>query len=202
MVTNLLIGFGFLFTGIIVYMSSPGASLFPWHPTLMAVAFLGLMTYGISMFAPGQTLSYQDRVWRHFLCNTSAAFLACGGFLVIYINKDLREKPHFTTWHGFVGLLVTLTVAIQSAGSAIFISPSISARILGARNIKPAKKIHRYASIVTYFAVIFEMTLAYYSNFWTRLVDGHMWTLITIGTAFMAFLVLAQVFRFGSKLKE
>lgn len=90
---------------------------------------------------------------------------------MIYINKDLREKPHFTTWHGFVGLLVTLTVAIQvrgyswlllyemfgivnkswplcqSAGSAIFISPSISARILGARNIKPAKKIHRYAYV-------------------------------------------------------
>jgi cytochrome b-561 domain-containing protein 2 len=42
---------------------------------------------------------------------TFAVALALGGFVAIYANKNVKGKPHFTTWHASFGVLTLLLTA-------------------------------------------------------------------------------------------
>ena len=44
---------------------------------------------------------------------------AAGGFGSIYLNKEIAGKKHFTTWHGFFGLLTCLGVLLAAAGGVL-----------------------------------------------------------------------------------
>ncbi|EGD75954.1 hypothetical protein PTSG_00661 [Salpingoeca rosetta] len=203
MVAQLLVATGIVLTLGITYVSMPGAALFPWHPTCMAVGLLALMSYGISLFAPGaSSLSYWDKVWRHFLCNIAAAAFVFAGFVAIFLNKDLRGKSHFVTWHGLIGLFVTILIVAQAAGSSILLSPSLTQKLVGKSNYALVKRLHRQGAVFVYGASMGEVVLGYYSNFWNRNVSGLPWLAATALTALMAALVFLQVFRVLSKRKD
>ena len=44
---------------------------------------------------------------------------AAGGFGSIYLNKEIAGKKHFTTWHGFFGLLTCIGVLLAGAGGLL-----------------------------------------------------------------------------------
>eukprot|EP00043_Microstomoeca_roanoka_P001260 m.31826 g.31826 ORF g.31826 m.31826 type:complete len:229 (-) comp10722_c0_seq1:169-855(-) len=202
MASNSALMTGALLTVGITYIAQPGSSLFSWHPVCMALAFTVLMTYGISVFAPGNTLSYRDKVWRHFLCNAGAGLLTLSGFLIIYTNKNLLGKQHFASRHGFVGLIVSMLVVAQAAGSSIFLFPDFTNKLLGISNVKKAKMLHRYGAFVTYVLSMYDLILGFYTNFWTRNVEGLPWTVATLATLFMAGVIVLQVLRGFSKSKK
>ena len=40
----------------------------------------------------------------HWILNLTSTLAAAAGFGVIYLNKEMVGKKHFTTWHGRLGL--------------------------------------------------------------------------------------------------
>eukprot|EP00192_Tetraselmis_astigmatica_P021778 CAMPEP_0117658842 /NCGR_PEP_ID=MMETSP0804-20121206/6087_1 /TAXON_ID=1074897 /ORGANISM="Tetraselmis astigmatica, Strain CCMP880" /LENGTH=268 /DNA_ID=CAMNT_0005465405 /DNA_START=81 /DNA_END=888 /DNA_ORIENTATION=+ len=108
--------------------------LFAWHPTFMAVGFLGLMTDGIVRAVMLRPLEKAERV---------AALQA---------HAYVQAGPHFTSWHGQLGLAV---VAL-SAASALMGATSF--KKLGLLSYFPEDKhrsikyFHRSLGAVTWLA--------------------------------------------------
>lgn len=180
-------------SGYVVYLAQPwpGSGWYPWHPALMAVAVVFLLTLGIS--ALGKRPVKQRQVQLHFACVAAAAVLLLGGFLAIWNSKAERSKPHFTSRHGQLGLAVSLALMLQAAGSSVFLFPDQLVRRLGPKNVKQFKTVHRYFSAVVYCAAMLEIFLAFYTNWWAGQVQGWRWNLFVGLTALTVITVLLQV---------
>lgn len=78
----------------------------------------------ILMFSPYWTL-LPFKLQMHKLTEyhgyaQGAAFSAFSvAFAAIYVNKEDNGKPHFKTWHGFLGLLLAVFIMIQITLGAI-----------------------------------------------------------------------------------
>ena len=59
------------------------------------------------------SLSHQTKVKLHWLFNTLSLISVLSAFAVIYYNKELNNKEHFTTWHGLIGAITILYTTIQ-----------------------------------------------------------------------------------------
>ncbi|CAK9290618.1 unnamed protein product [Gordionus sp. m RMFG-2023] len=47
---------------IIIYLTSPGSSLFSWHPFMMVLGYLGFMLEAVGVFAKPPKLSTEDNL--------------------------------------------------------------------------------------------------------------------------------------------
>ena len=77
----------------------PAGSLFSWHPTCMAVGFLGFMAEGVMASISFRGLEGNERlrkIWQHLAWQALAVVCIVGGFAAIYQNKvriDLSFCP-------------------------------------------------------------------------------------------------------------
>jgi cytochrome b561 len=52
-------------------------------------------------------LSEKAKGWKvtaHWFLQSLGLFAAAFGFIAVYYNKDLFSKPHFMSWHAWIGL--------------------------------------------------------------------------------------------------
>ena len=89
----------------------PGTNQFSWHPNLFGLAII-LYTeaywvkrsfnpyYLRSLFGLGWT----GRNRLHVLLSALASYSSYYGLYSIWVTKNMNNKPHFTSWHGQVGL--------------------------------------------------------------------------------------------------
>ena len=89
----------------------PGTNQFSWHPNLFGLAII-LYTeaywvkrsfnpyYLRSLFGLGWT----GRNRLHVLLSALASYSSYYGLYSIWVTKNINNKPHFTSWHGQVGL--------------------------------------------------------------------------------------------------
>ncbi|KAG5835914.1 hypothetical protein ANANG_G00249050 [Anguilla anguilla] len=109
------------FTVFIAALARPGSSLFSWHPFLMTLAFSFFMTEALLLFSPHsspiQKFSHKSKARYHWILQCLCVACAGLGLAAISYNKHLNGKPHFSTWHGLVGLLAACGVVAQSAGA-------------------------------------------------------------------------------------
>ncbi|CAK4626351.1 hypothetical protein LEN26_002276 [Aphanomyces euteiches] len=81
--------------------------LFSWHPITFAVAYL--LTTPSALLAMGERSGESNHgkrvalVQYHAYMQTFTFVLMTIGFVVIYINKENNNRPHFTTIHSWVG---------------------------------------------------------------------------------------------------
>eukprot|EP00730_Choanoeca_flexa_P012747 TRINITY_DN4578_c0_g1_i1.p1 TRINITY_DN4578_c0_g1~~TRINITY_DN4578_c0_g1_i1.p1 ORF type:complete len:226 (+),score=49.99 TRINITY_DN4578_c0_g1_i1:84-680(+) len=191
--SNLALTLGIGISAFITYRAAPTNELFPWHPTLMAIGLLTVMTYGILVFSKQDKTSHKDKVWTHFLCNATAAALTAGGFAAIYINKNLRGKEHYTSYHGQVGLITTIMVVSQALVSSTMLYPAWLIKQIGTKNYNTFKKMHRLGGTATYMLVVGEMILSYYTKWMGRQVSDEVWPIFPLATVAMAAAVVYKV---------
>eukprot|EP00934_Nitzschia_sp_Nitz4_P005246 Nitzschia sp. Nitz4//scaffold65_size103378//64351//65120//NITZ4_004472-RA/size103378-snap-gene-0.14-mRNA-1//-1//CDS//3329556258//5236//frame0 len=107
MATALRIGFLTYSIGAGYYMATKGGkwkSPFSWHPFLMTVGMIGCMgTAAITKKLGG----YLNTKIHGMLANLGV-MLSLGGLYAIYHNKNLWNKPHFTSPHGKMGVAVVV----------------------------------------------------------------------------------------------
>ncbi|KAG9398135.1 hypothetical protein AC1031_014935 [Aphanomyces cochlioides] len=81
--------------------------LFSWHPITFAVAYL--LTTPSALLAMGERSGESNHgkrvalVQYHAYMQTFTFVLMTIGFVVIYVNKENNNRPHFTTIHSWVG---------------------------------------------------------------------------------------------------
>lgn len=148
------------FTMLVILTSGPfSLSWFAFHPPLQVLA-IGLFTYGILTLQPtNQPKTKAAGLTRHqlymFLIGTPSIL---AGTWVIYYNKNVNGRAHFTTWHGFFGILTVFWLLGQifvGAGSVWF----GGALFGGGMQAKSCWKYHRASGYVLYLTFLFVLHL-------------------------------------------
>ncbi|CAH8648608.1 unnamed protein product [Schistosoma curassoni] len=96
----------FVLCSLITYFSLCSRNFFSLHPMFMSFGFLLFMLNGINVLSErafGVLKSRSEKIKAHWLLESLSVLFIFIGFLGIYANKILDGKPHFTTWHGFLG---------------------------------------------------------------------------------------------------
>lgn len=122
-ITNLVHFFTLVYLILIVYLcfSKPfGFDFFAWHPLLLTIGWIFLMTEGILALNKSQTfvrkLIGKNRIFFHWLFLGVGTVAIVAGYVVAYIAKEEKSKPHFKTWHaifGLVGVIFTVPSCIN-----------------------------------------------------------------------------------------
>lgn len=137
-------------------------TLFSYHPTLMSIGFLALMSEGVLTALKFRQLEGQQRVaaiQRHFYIQLVAALAVSAAFYAIYRNKVIHGKAHFKTTHGKLGFATLLLAFVAPLGGAL------SFKKFGLINALPealhgtVKYAHRKVGLVTWLMALLTVQL-------------------------------------------
>lgn len=102
-------------------------TFFTWHPLLMTIGWLLLMTEGILFLSKDNILSskltLRGRSRVHWGLQVCACALVFAAFGVVVQNKEDFGWKHFTSWHGICGLIsVCLCIPTMLLGNLTMFS--------------------------------------------------------------------------------
>ncbi|GCC34688.1 transmembrane reductase CYB561D2 isoform X1 [Chiloscyllium punctatum] len=181
------------FPVVIALVSKPGSSLFSWHPFLMAVAFSFIMTQAILLFSPETSLimsySRKIKVRAHWLLQGMATLCAVLGLTIISFNKYLNDKPHFTSWHGLVGLITVLYICMQCIGGISLLYP----KMMKNWSLSKMKVYHATSGLVGYLLGCTSLLLGMCSTWFTETVTGINWYLAVCFPVLLALVLMNQM---------
>ncbi|GAB0095591.1 Cytochrome b561 domain-containing protein [Sergentomyia squamirostris] len=159
-----------ILTIYLTYVSfSQGTTLFSWHPALSTIGYVLFMSEAILSFAENNLMAgnrnFKWRIKIHWIMQTVGCTCVVAGFGVILVNKFVKNKSHFHTYHGIVGLLtIILTVLVACGG--VWTKYSYDLR----QYLRPvyAKLIHSVFGIILYIFVVTTLILGMNSDFFER----------------------------------
>ncbi|XP_076468898.1 transmembrane reductase CYB561D2-like [Babylonia areolata] len=185
-----------LFCAYIIYVAAPGTDLFSWHPTLMVLAYAAAMFEAVLVFSPHSSLvgslSRQTKVTLHWSLASLSAVLALGGLAVIYQVKENKQKVHFSTWHGLLGLITVGYSFMQLFGGAAVKYYSFSSRFIKMR-LADLKMTHAVSGVAAFTLVSTTLMLALYSNWVSDRIQDMAWYACYMAVGWMALVVMNQV---------
>ncbi|XP_030584360.1 transmembrane reductase CYB561D2 [Archocentrus centrarchus] len=185
----------FGFTVFIALLSRLGTSWFSWHPFFMTLAFSFFMTEAILLFSPEgspiKSFSHSTKGGIHRLLQGLCVSCAVLGFAAIFYNKHLIDKPHFTSWHGLLGLLTICVVVAQSLAAMPLSYPSLAK----GWSLAKLKRYHAASGLITYLLGSASLLLGLCSVWFTASVREYTWYLSALCPAFGAFVIMNQVSR-------
>lgn len=176
-------------------------TLFSWHPTLMALAFLGFTAEGVVTSILFRSKEGQDRVraiQRHLLLQALAFLCLLGGFYTIYQNKVVHGKQHWKSVHAKFGLATFILGIVAPLGGLI------SFRRLGLLQKFPDKLqprikwAHRNIGILTWLLALVTVQLALTHHAVWKGAVSRCWQLGVMALG-AAVLVLSACVRQGGK---
>ncbi|CAF5049776.1 unnamed protein product, partial [Rotaria magnacalcarata] len=115
--------------------------IFKFHPSLMAVSYLGFMFQAINIFSVDNTsrsssISKRKQILIHSLFQVGSIICSIIAFTAIYLRKEQGNKSHFTSWHGLIGLTVSIWSLLQSTGGLLLTILQRYIRSLGLTHAK------------------------------------------------------------------
>ncbi|KAK4474258.1 hypothetical protein MN116_000288, partial [Schistosoma mekongi] len=153
---------------LIIYFSLCYNDIFSLHPFFMSFGFLFLMLNGINSIVSqdetflGLLKSRSQKIKAHWIFESLSVLFLFLGFIAIYANKTLNGKPHFTTWHGFLGVVVVLYSICQLvAGSMLHWRYNLWRSIL---TYSSGRFIHALSGVVLYCILSFTFILGLYTK--------------------------------------
>ncbi|XP_072026944.1 transmembrane reductase CYB561D2-like [Amphiura filiformis] len=183
-----------VFTGYVVFLALPGNYLFAWHPILMSIAFGVLTTEAILYFSPESTLipqaSRSTKVGYHWATNTTAIICGLIGLTVIVSNKYKNGKPHFTTWHGTLGLITIIYMCVQGLAGTTLLYPKLLA---GKIKLADQKIYHATSGLFLYTSGLGTLVLALFSSWYTTNAHPAMWWVSLSCLAWLSLVIMNQV---------
>ncbi|XP_034549474.1 cytochrome b561 domain-containing protein 2 [Notolabrus celidotus] len=182
-----------VFTVLITVLSRPGSSLFSWHPFLMTLAFSLFMTEAILLFSPHgspiKRFQHKTKGRVHWILQCLCVSCAVLGLAAIFYNKHLNDKPHFTSWHGCLGLFTVCVLGLQSLAAV----PLIYHSLAKGWSLAKLKRYHAASGLVTYLLGSASVVLGLCSAWFTMSVLGYNWYLAALCPTFTAFVMMNQV---------
>eukprot|EP01064_Diplonema_japonicum_P015334 TRINITY_DN2304_c0_g1_i1.p1 TRINITY_DN2304_c0_g1~~TRINITY_DN2304_c0_g1_i1.p1 ORF type:complete len:211 (+),score=30.38 TRINITY_DN2304_c0_g1_i1:92-724(+) len=171
-----------LCTVVVVYLCweywAGSGDMFQWHPICMTVGYMALMAEGTSI---GRRISkarglverknlIENHMWVFSLC-----FVLVGvGFAIIYRGKELKNKPHLTSWHGQVGFTAGIAMLLQTTlGFSLYyqlpaklnLSPSVRSML---------RPLHLYLAIASSVLGVVALSFGFYTNYAVIKFDTYM----------------------------
>ncbi|KFD52622.1 hypothetical protein M514_06469, partial [Trichuris suis] len=153
---------------VLYIVASRELTWFSLHPVLMTAAYLLVVAEALSafsgrLFVIGTPSSYKFRTRTHIWLMAFAVLLSSFAFYVIYTRKAASNKPHFATWHGFIGAIVFIHTLFQVCSGAVlncagFIRFTRAMRLVGLR------AIHALSGCLLYLLGCFVILLGFFSR--------------------------------------
>ncbi|KAM8917218.1 transmembrane reductase CYB561D2 isoform 1-T1 [Spinachia spinachia] len=160
---------------------------------LVAFQFSLFMTEAILLFSPHgsplRTLPHKTKARSHWILQCLCVSCAALGLAAIVYNKHLNGKPHFTSWHGLLGLLAACVVALQSSAAVPLLYPSLAK----GWSLAKLKRYHAAAGLVAYLLGSGSLLLGLRSAWFSAAVGEYTWYLAAACCAFNALVVTNQV---------
>jgi len=133
-----------------------------------------LMAEGILMLTSnnrltkGLSLSHKLKVRYHWIIQAVGVSCSTIGFTVIYINKNIKEKPHFHSWHGIAGLISVICCSPACiTGVAALYSFSLKNYVKPVNN----KFSHRICGVLTFIIGSITVLLSLCTRWFERNVN-------------------------------
>ena len=126
----------------------------------------------------------------HWILHAFGLASAAFGFFAVYINKEVNDRSHFTSWHGRFGL-ATVAGAFGVALGGLCAKYSQSFK----KMIRPAslKMIHATGGMLIFCTAMTTVALACYSNWYRNRVSGWAWRLSFWAPIVLSVCVARQV---------
>ncbi|KAH7889930.1 hypothetical protein F5I97DRAFT_1934732 [Phlebopus sp. FC_14] len=165
---------------------------FAFHPILQSSA-IACFTYGILTLQPtSQPQTKAAGLQRHQIAMIGLGFpLILLGTLAMIYNKALHAAPHFTSWHGTLGIIAVVWLfgqVLLGAGSVWFGGAAFG----GGAKAKALWKYHRLSGYIL-FPLLF--ITAHLAGAWSIWVVGHSVLLVRlVGFTIAPIVVLAGVY--------
>ncbi|XP_052738062.1 transmembrane reductase CYB561D2 isoform X2 [Bicyclus anynana] len=192
-----------IFVGIMFYCCfKDGATLFSYHPTLMALGWLILMTSAINAVTPGdlatEWMPIRLRSARHWVIQLVAGLTILVGFLVILSNKIIQDKYHFQTLHAKFGLAALVFACCTSLGG---LGALYSLKLKDYLAPIYMKLLHASAGLVTFCLGTVTIILGCFSKWWS-FGEVLRYTSLVLVLLVMLFTVLRPCLKVYFRLKE
>lgn len=136
-----------------------------------------------------KSIPFRNKILFHWIIQVIAIFCNISGFIIIYINKNINNKSHFTTWHGLAGL-ISIIVTVPTCLSGLLALYKVDIR----KHVKPtiSKCLHIVCGCITFvFGTITEI-LGVYSGWFSKRSNFAAQILCTIAILFIAGWVLSK----------
>lgn len=126
----------------------------------------------------------------HWILNTASGICAVLGFIVIYYNKYLNNAPHFTSYHGLMGVISVIYSLCQLLAGFSLMYHSILVKYIKLK-YKLLKKLHSISGCLAYLIGMSALILSIYSNWF---VKNSNWFFIGISFGALYILVFSYIF--------
>nr|XP_023018549.1 cytochrome b561 domain-containing protein 2-like [Leptinotarsa decemlineata] len=144
---------------------------FTWHPLLLSLGWMLLMTEGILIISKENPVVRKLRLnhtWKlryHWIILSIALLLVFIGFLIAVVNKNRLNKKHFKSWHALFGLisLVACIPAVINGTAALF---DVELK----KYIKPSiiKLIHQASGTIAFLFGGLAVVLSVYTKWFAK----------------------------------
>ncbi|XP_050297075.1 probable transmembrane reductase CYB561D1 [Anthonomus grandis grandis] len=144
---------------------------FTWHPILLAVGWMLLMTegfYAINKYNTYWRLKTTGglRVKVHVTVLALGYTLSVIGFAIVYINKENKGKHHFVSWHGLFGLIgLICTFPPVLNGLVLWYKKELASYI---PSPKLVKFVHVMSGTLAFTFGALALVLSVYTNWWAK----------------------------------
>ncbi|XP_069392776.1 transmembrane reductase CYB561D2 isoform X2 [Paralichthys olivaceus] len=151
------------------------------------------MTEAILLFSPHgspiKSFSHKVKGRVHWILQCLCVSCAVLGLAAISYNKHLNSKPHFTSWHGLLGLLTVCVVGLQSLAAV----PLIYHSLVKGWSLAKLKRYHAASGLITYLLGSISLLLGLCSAWFTASVGEYTWYLSALCPAVSALIIMNQV---------
>ncbi|XP_053600159.1 transmembrane reductase CYB561D2-like isoform X2 [Plodia interpunctella] len=193
-----------VFVGIVTYCSFVnGITLFSFHPPLMAIGWMIIMTSAINAISPGdlatEWMPIRLRSARHWVLQLFGAILILAGFLVILSNKIINNKPHFATLHAKFGLSALIFMAATMLGG---IGALYSLKLKHYLAPIYTKLLHASIGLVTFSLGVVAISCGLFSDWFSAKGEILQYTSLVIVILVMLFTLLRPSLKVYFRLRE
>ncbi|XP_018939049.2 probable transmembrane reductase CYB561D1 isoform X1 [Cyprinus carpio] len=167
--------------------------LFSWHPVCMSLGFCLCMTEGILLFsAECSPFCFKSRKWKvrlHWFFQ--AVLLVCGatGFGFMVASKNIKEHPHFTSWHSLLGVTTMAATVLQAICGVFLLFP----KLISTRSFPRLRLYHATCGLLAYLLATVTVMSAMFTDWFQASVTGTVWYVFLLLPLFPALVVMNQI---------
>ncbi|KAK9692551.1 hypothetical protein K7432_014274 [Basidiobolus ranarum] len=130
--------------GVVGIVANAKWMLFSWHPILMSLCLV-LISEAVLILQKTTSQTKPTAAIGHRYIMFGVGLLGVAGVSIIYINKAVNGKPHFTSWHGKLGLTAALLILGQILfGLTLHYFPNLFGNLGQARRLYKRHRLFGY----------------------------------------------------------
>ncbi|CAN0104303.1 unnamed protein product [Lampetra fluviatilis] len=175
-------------------LSMPGSSVFSWHPFLMSLGFCLFMTEAVLLFSPDcsplRSWPRAARVRWHWVLQALAVTCAAAGLAAICWEKQRNGRPHFSSWHGLLGLITCIYVFVQACCGPALLYPKLLFKKV---SLAKVKLYHATYGLLGYVLACTSVLLGLCSAWFAARVAGPAWLACAACPVLAALVAMNQV---------